>query len=421
MYQAIVVRVRVKPHPNADKIQLGTVLDTYQVVIGKDIRDNQLGVYFPVDGLLSHEFILANNLYSKSARQKLGLPDSQSVGFFDHHRRIRAQGFRGEKSDGFWLPLSAFSKQVDTETLVEGFMFDTLEGHQICEKWVAKAKGPSRPQSGRGTRKGELPGFPKHMDTDQWAYYKDQIPMGSLLTLSEKLHGTSHRVGLVLEDKAPWWRFWGRQRQYVRVDGSRNVVLTDHTSRNSFYESDEFRSRATPVTGRKGEVLYGEIVGWVSPSTPIMPPQAIDRKELPAEHDRYGDTMHFTYGQGPGESKFYVYRIVQFNEDGDAVELSDNQVRRRAQTLGYDCPPLIGQLVLSEVNAADMDDIIRLHTGDPSTPSLVDPTQIAEGIVIRVDDPHGHTKFYKSKSFAFKVLEGIIKSREEYVDREENA
>lgn len=427
-YQAIVTRIKTKPHPNADRIQLGTVLGTYQVVVGLDTQDNELGVYFPVDGLLSDQFIQANRLYSKSAVQKLGLSDPGHYGFFDHHRRIRAQKFRGEKSDGFWVPLkylADFSDQWEADfTLPEGHTFTTLNGHLICEKWVSRArsKGPSTTNPRLG-RKGELLGFPKHMDTDQWAYYKDQIESGSLITVSEKLHGTSHRVSLTWNPDRKWWQFW--KPKHVVVHGSRNVVLTDHSGRQSFYGTDEFRLRAVPHAGRLGEVLYGEIVGWVDHQTPIMPGHSVDPKELPQEHAQYQGQVNFHYGCGPGEARFYVYRIVQFNEHGEAVELSDPQVRRRAKDLGYECPPLIGAYVRPEdwdAECRTFEDLKILHaTGDPSRPSMVASNQMAEGCVIRVDDPKGHTKFYKSKSFAFKLLEGIIKSQDQYEDMEESS
>lgn len=64
-YQAIIARVSTRPHPNADKIQLGTVCGS-QVVVSLDTQDGELGVYFPVDGVLSHEYCVANHLYTST-------------------------------------------------------------------------------------------------------------------------------------------------------------------------------------------------------------------------------------------------------------------------------------------------------------------------------------------------------------------
>lgn len=417
MYQAIVARIKTKPHPNADRIQLGDVLGN-QVVVGLNTQDGELGIYFPTDGVLSHEFCLANNLYNKAARAVLNLGDGPT-GFFDVKRRIRTQRFRGEKSDGLWMPLTCVEYLGwAANTLTEGMMFDSYNGSPICEKWYSKKTSSFIAGNKSNRKKGEIPGFPKHMDTDQWSYYKDQIDPLSIITISEKLHGTSHRVGLVLDDTRKWWQFW--KPRWTRLDGSRNVIL-GASSGQGYYGSDEFRTKATPVVGRKGEVLFGEIVGWVDPITPIMPSAKIDKKELPDEYAQYGDSMDYIYGQTPGHCEFFVYRIVQFNEDGEGVELSDPQVRKRAEQLGYRCPPLLYCGVMGDGDNHQADMIVRSLTGDTSLPSLVDPDQIREGVIVRVDSPDGHTKFYKSKSFAFKLLEGIIKSNEDYQDVEEVA
>lgn len=413
MYQAIIARIKTRPHPNADRIQLADVCGT-TVVVGLNNQDGELGVYFPSDGVLSHEFCVANNLYNKSARQKLGLPDGP-VGFFDHHRRVRTQKFRGEKSDGFWLPMSVLA-MYNYEGDTEGFMFDTLGGKQVCEKWTTRKPGASNTPSNR--RKGEFLAFPKHMDTEQWDYYWKDIPDGSLLTITEKIHGTSHRVGLVKTPKS-WWQFW--KPAYQVVHGSRNVVLTEHSGRTSYYGTDEFRYKAVGNPAlRKGEVVYGEIVGFTGPGQPIMPSHTVDKKELPDVAQTFGGTVHYHYGQPDGHAKFIVYRIVQFNEDGEGVELSHPQVVRRAQALGYDVVPLYGQTVFYSATGDITNNTVCHNVGDVFEFSSF-PNQMAEGVVIRVDTPDGHTRFLKKKSFAFKLLEGIIKSDDTYVDVEENA
>lgn len=50
--------------------------------------------------------------------------------------------------------------------------------------------------------------------------------------------------------------------------------------------------------------------------------------------------------------------------------------------------------------------------------SIVDPGHIREGVVVRVDSPSG-TYYLKNKSFALKLIEGIIKSDDSVVDMEE--
>ena len=51
--------------------------------------------------------------------------------------------------------------------------------------------------------------------------------------------------------------------------------------------------------------------------------------------------------------------------------------------------------------------------------STLDPTHLREGVCVRVDDGL-NMKVFKHKSFDFKLLEGIIKLDENFVDVEES-
>ena len=91
--QAIIATIKTKPHPNADKVQLGEACG-FQVVVGLDVKDGEMGVYFQENLCLSNEFAEANpNLMT----------------YFPKNRRVRAQKFRGEVSDGFWIPVNVLS------------------------------------------------------------------------------------------------------------------------------------------------------------------------------------------------------------------------------------------------------------------------------------------------------------------------
>lgn len=420
MYQAIIAKLEdVRKHPNADKLQLATVCG-HQVVVDMARFNGNVGVFFPPDGRLSHEFMLQNHLYNQSAIKELEIPNVQSFGFFDTSRRVRAQRFRGEKSEGIWLPLECLGHNniVDLDAFPVGCAFDSVGGTVICEKYVnPKTQGAA--QINRTKKKGELADFPKHVDTEQWGYYKGEIPVGSLITVTEKLHGTSHRVGYVKNSDKRWWQFW--KPSYIIVHGSRNVVLNSGNERNSFYGTDQFRytstMKLTDLTLHKGEVLYGEIVGDVSVGTPIMPSAQVDRKDLPNEYAQYGPKMSYTYGCEPGTAKFVLYRIVQFSPDGHPVELSHSQLTKRAHELGYDVPWGFYQTILVDDQREQLDRVVSQFTEGSSQ---LDARHIREGVVARIDTPDGRTYFLKNKSFAFKVLEGIIKTDANYIDMEES-
>ena len=403
-YSAIVTRVKTHPHPNADRLQLADV-GGFQVIVGLDVEDGTLGVFFPTDGQLSDEFCQQNDLYPRfdDKGKRVG------GGFIDpKHRRVKAQGFRGEKSYGFWVPLSYFD--YTGETLVEGQEFTKLGEHEICNKYVNQATRQAAAK--RKLHRGQTRQFAMHVDTDQYHRGKNKIQDDDMVTISIKLHGTSHRVGHVYEPRNLGWFSRLAQKLGVPVEthewkvlhGTRRVVLDSWVG--GYYGSDEFRRVATQGIDerlRKGEVVYGEIVGWANPQRPIM--NTVSTKELPEIRKKYGDKMTFDYGLFPGVAKFYIYRIVQTTPDGESVELTVPQVNARAKELGFDS-------VYAESKFFLGDDWYTLESFVEGETDGDDPygNHIREGVVVRVDSVDGNTFFLKSKSFAFYVLEGVMKA-----------
>jgi len=445
MYHAVVCRIKTHPHPNADRIQLGTCLGN-QVVVGLDTQDGELGVFFRTDGQLSAEFAAANDLI----RRKDPVTGARAGGFFEANRRVRAQKFRGEISDGFWCPLSylAFTG-VRLETLEEGVTFDALSGVPICNKYETPATRAHRGQGKRVQHRRETPMFRMHVDTNQFREVADRLPPGSVVTLTEKLHGTSHRFGYV-EDvyKHNWWerlfrRLWNvlpgvssipvaESIRWVYLSGTRRVILQGTKAVVPGASDDNFR--LTAIRGLQGnlhpgEVIYLEIVGYTSTGALISMPQSIgklqDKKRRSQLQDRYGPKMRYTYGCVERECRPYVYRIVQAAFDGYQVELSWPQIKRRCAELGIEhVPELCGPRTVvsghirfeASVTLKQLREQLDMLVDCPST---LCNRHIREGVAIRVDYPDGTTKWYKQKSWLFGVLEGYLKEDETYVDREE--
>lgn len=437
MYNAIVTKIQTRPHPNADKLQLG-LCHGHQVVVGLETQDGELGVFFPADGQLSHAFVTVNNLYSESAMKKLEVPivEGQHFGFFSERRRVRAQSFRGQKSDGFWVPLSDFAYLGDTSQLVEGYEFNTFNGEEVCNKYETPATKQAQGKVGRKQRENKC--FPKHDVSLKFKYVSEKIPTDGVYYITEKLHGTSGRYGRVLDDLdlSLWARLVNRTsallgraapylvRDYRYLNGSKNVIL-EKTTGAGYYGTNDFRYQAIEgVTLHKGEILYFEIVGYVGSSTetatcrPIMDPHPI-KDEVKSLRKQYGEVMTYKYGQPMGTCGIYVYKIVRMNEDGIGTDLSWEQVMGRCAELGLKTVPvLVGPfaLKLEEDDArTHLAKMVDFHTEGPST---LDPSHIREGVVLRVECK-GETLYVKNKSHAFGILEGYIKDVDTYVDTEE--
>lgn len=408
MYSAIVSRVQTRKHPNADRLQLATAAG-FQVIVGLSVEDGALGVFFPADGQLSDEFCKENDLYPRFDKngKKVG------GGFIEpKNRRVRAQSFRGEKSYGFWVPVSHFDYTGAGETLEEGFEFSELNGHEICNKYVNKATREAG-KSRAANRRKETEHFRRHVKTEQFWKSLRSIKKGDLLTISRKLHGTSFRHGYVLDLRKlniierilKFFGFKVEEHEYTRLTGSRNIILEKGNGKG-FYGDDAFRYEAVSDFTNKllpGEVVYGEIVGWVNESRPIMP--RVSTKSLPKEH-RKQDFIEWTYGNAPGEREVYIYRIVMNIPKGESVELSPQHLLERCAELGVKPVPQIGASFVFDGRYDALAEKVQELT---DAPDELNRTSVSEGVVVRVDAINGETFFLKSKSHNFYVLEGVHK------------
>jgi len=134
-YQAIIGELKnVRKHSNADRLQLATIYGC-QVVVDLSAKDNDKVIYFPTDGQLSEEYCATNNLIGKVDPET----GERSGGYFDHKRKVRAQKFCGEKSDGFVMPLESVAfTGYNISKFKVGDQFDNLNGVEICRKYITK-------------------------------------------------------------------------------------------------------------------------------------------------------------------------------------------------------------------------------------------------------------------------------------------
>lgn len=423
MYKAYITPLKnVREHWNADKLMLATVLGN-QIVIGKTYHEGQMGVYFPPDGQLSQEFADANNLIEKRDEEGKKI---EGTGYLSHKRRIRSMNLRSEKSEGLWLPVESLEfTGVDVSVLQEGYEFDELNGVPICNKYFTPATLKAQGTKTKRNR-SETTMFHMHIDTEQFKYKSRNIPSG-LITLTEKLHGTSGRYGHVIEEREP--TFWERLlikfgfnvdlKRWTYLMGTRRVICNEDSK--GFYDSDEFRHVAIkPLEHNlhKGEVVYFELVGYTTTGQPIMP--MVYTSSLKDIEKVYGTEMYYNYGCVKGQCKLFVYRIVNVNEDGVAIDLPWSAVERRCRELGVEHVPVFKKEIPYEKDRENDTEMLssaveKLTVG----PSTIDPTHIREGVVVRCDYGNNTPMVLKNKSFEFGVFEGYIKEQEEYVDMEE--
>jgi hypothetical protein len=445
----------LRPHTNADRLLVATFFGN-DTCVSLDVHVGDLGVYFPTDLQLSEEFCAANNLVRKKddAGNNIG-------GYMDPNKRnVTTIKLRGEKSDGLYLPISCFEYTgVDLGSLTVGTHIETVNGHEICCKYIPRTnpKGNARTKEGNRTRKRRAPVAPlflEHADTEQLAYNLDAFKAGQQIEITLKMHGTSQRTGYLpvfqKYKRTLWDRILRREGTPIYdwgyVTGTRRTVLD--TFEGGFYGSDEFRKpHAQFFEGklRKGEEVYYEVVGFQTSGAPIM--GSVDNKKTNDKDfiKQYGKTTTFSYGCAPNgekllhgndhegafsipvavpQSDFYVYRMTMVNEDGDMVEYTPDYMRYRCEQMGCKCVPVFWKGYLNEPDDWTKEEFnpgefaMQLAEEFYDGPDPVGKTHVREGVVVRIVDKPKFTA-YKHKNFSFKCLEGIAKAEATAPDMEE--
>lgn len=418
MYCGYVTRLKnVRKHPNADRLVLADVFDS-TVVVGANSQDGDIVIYFPCDGQLSAEYCEYNNLLRKKDEN-----GNNIGGFLDPDKRnVKAIKLRGERSDGLVMPLSSldYINKDLKDMLVVGDQITVLDGKEVCRKYIPKGRrrNTNRAQTKKEKRKvNEFPLFEEHKDTAQLDFNISAFKPGDLVELTLKMHGTSGRTGYLPsagKNKIEHFIFKLFPR-YKYVTGTRRVVLQEF-GEGGFYGDNAFRAAYHNFFKgklRKGETVYYEIVGYVNETTPIMG-IANNKKMNDKEFvKKYGETTTFSYGCKPGESKMYIYRMTYTSLDGTVIEYPWSLVKRRCEEMGATHVMDLDRFIYT--NEQDLYARIDkwLDIDDP-----IGKTHVDEGVVARIEDRASFTAF-KKKSYAFKILEGIIKENADAPDIEE--
>jgi hypothetical protein len=426
----IVALANVRPHPNADRLKLATVLGT-TIVVGLDAEDGNIGLYFQSGLQLNVDYAKANDLIRRKD-PKTGKP---AGGMFDENCRVRTQSLRGEKSDGFFIGLDSLVNYGLTQDYIYrirvGDYYQTVDGKPICSKYIVKnpnGKLPGKPQ--KAAKKASYPMFKEHFDTTQSRFVMDKFERREHITITEKLHGTSQRSSctLVKVEHKGLKKFLdvllGRPINHFEwkdIHGTRRVILDNlEFDSRGFHDPTMRQKTAALFEGnmRKGETFYYEVVGYENESRPIM--GRCDNSKVSKDFKKeYGKETIFSYGTEPGECEVYVYRITITTVEGYSVDLPWKEVQDRCAEIGVKTVPTLadgpveafdraGSLLLGDGEHSltkTLGEIFDLYAKGPST---LDQRHIKEGICIRKDIT-AQPDVYKHKSFEFKVLEGIIK------------
>lgn len=390
-YCATVVRLKsIVPLVNCDNV-VGTSIFGNQAIVSKDHALGDIGIVFPAETQLSDEFCSENNLYRHGDLNK----EKDQKGYMEDNRRVRAIKFRSvNTSNCLFMPLSALAYTgIDVQTLCEGDEFDTLNGKEICRKYMVR-RNTSRLSAAQQERKFsrvEDIHMPEHPSTAQFFKFVDSIDPNTHVVVTQKLHGTSVRIGHTMvkrklnkRDKIA--RFFGAKVQETEHDyifGSRKVIKdANNPDQVNYYDTDMWTLEGKKLMGLLPEnyLVYAEIVGWTPSGAEIQ--------------------KSYTYAVPKGEAHLYIYRIATVNSKGYITDLSWEQIKEFCRDNGLKHVPEIAVGKLSEIDIKACLDTRYYEQGIRNALWLGDNKDIVdEGVCIRIEGRI--PTIYKAKSPKF--------------------
>lgn len=217
---------KVEPHPDADRLEVIQVLG-YRVVVQTGLYNvGDKVVYFPPDIMIPGDVSRALGVqkYLKHATYPGDVEPTQC--------RVAACRLRGQPSYGFVVPSPRDGWEFGTDVTQE------YQGH----KYIAPVR------VGCGHSLPELPNFPEYTSIENVQRYPDLIPRGIEVAITEKLHGTSWRGGVVKHAGG-----------YIEVAGSHRV----RREGGMYWEPmDLVRNMLWALCRLESDVVaYGEIFG----------------------------------------------------------------------------------------------------------------------------------------------------------------
>jgi hypothetical protein len=377
-YCATVVKIKnIIPLENCENV-VATTIFGFQAIVSKSTQVGDVGIVFTAETQLSDEFCYHNNLYRHGDKNK----DQSAKGYVEDNRRIRAIKFRGNTSSCFFVSLESLgwaASAADIEWLRAnvGAEFDVLNGNPICAKYVVP-RGVQRAQAlaaKKNFARVDTKHMPEHIDSDNFHKWGDTVPAEKDIIVTQKLHGTSIRVGHTIAKRKlgifeSLLKKFGVKIQETTHDyiyGSRKVIKDiNNPYQNHFYGSDIWTREGERVKGLLPEnyIVYGELVGFTG--------------ELPIQ-------KNYTYGVESGKAELYVYRIGIINNEGHLTDLSWQQVKEFCNQVGLKHVPELWTGKKGEFDVTAFMDKRYNDDGFHHAVPLSHGETVDEGVCIRVD------------------------------------
>lgn len=418
-YIASIVKIEeFRPHPNAERLKMVSLFGN-NVITGIDAQPG-VYVYFPLECCLSSDFLRNTNSFRDSVLNA----DSNKKGMFEYHGRVKAIKLRGEKSEGYIVPvttLEKFCKEFLNQNISlsdhVGTDFDEICGHLICKKYIPKGMRVANNGISKKT-KGNVKKYQSKLVENQFSFHQDtshlkrevgKISPDDYISVTEKLHGCNFIVANVLVKRKISWiekfsKLFGakiQETEYGMLYSSRavikNHVMDDGKQNNHFYDSDVWKIVADKIfpSLSHGISVVGEIVGYTPSGQYIQ--------------------KGYDYGCTPGNLDFWIFKVTYTSPDGKVYVFNHSETVEFCKKFGFKMPEThyYGKAkdLFPEISVEQhwhdnfLEKMIKTYLEKKC--KLCKNSVWAEGVILRKEVPFEWQAF-KLKSFNF--LEGESKA-----------
>lgn len=230
----------VRPHPNADKLELVDVLG-YQMVVPKDMyKSGDIAVYFPSDTLIpdkwAEEFGVKSYLHGK---------DKDRVG------QVR---LRGEPSFGI---IARIPEGLDCK------VGDNVSDFFGCQKYIPPIKtscGDAAPYD-----ENIDPYIQRYTDIENGRIYTNIFEDEEKVIATEKIHGTNCKIGMVKDVNIFAGSMSVRRKRPVNKDGCPAFFWDNEMKNNVYWYPWTIKAVQNLINelieNHKVVIVYGEVFG----------------------------------------------------------------------------------------------------------------------------------------------------------------
>lgn len=374
-YAAQIVKIKSLTKLEGLDNLVGAPLFGYQALVQKSTTNiGDLGILFVAETQLSEKYAHNNNLFRHGNFNK----DQSASGYIEDNRRVKAIRLKGNASNALFMPLTSLSwTGVKIEDLKEGDTFDEINGKTICNKFVRKVKAAGRKNQSVSEKDPRVDKkfMPEHIDSLNYYRNKHLIKGQRLVVVTQKLHGTSVRIGNTLVNRKlniaeKVLKKAGVkvvEREFDNVYGSRKVIKDiNNPNQNHFYSTDLWTETGKKLDGLipEGYIVYGEIVGYVGDS-PIQ--------------------KNYTYNIPVGNNELYIYRVSFINNQGIQNDLSWDQLREFCRNTGLKNVPELWSGRHSNLDIEKFIDKNYAKEGYSQAIPLSAESPVDEGVCVRAE------------------------------------